>query len=181
MSVKGFQFKFPLPIPSMSNEPCNIAAFCAPCAGADASPPALPSQSAGAGASPPVSPSQGVGADSSRPDLRGKNNPALYGETLDHYLLALLDKFALEFKGEGLGQLADRAIEHAHASFVIPRHGAGADASRADVLGENNHPALSEEAFGCPLLALFDKIVRDLKGDSLSALIDSVLEDARAS
>ena len=61
--------------------------------------------------------------------------------------------------------------------------GAGADASRSrpDVLGENNHPAFSAETLGCPLLALFDKIVRDLKGDSLSALIDSVLEDARTS
>jgi hypothetical protein len=49
------------------------------------------------------------------------------------------------------------------------------------VLGENNHPAFSAETLGCPLLALFDKIVRDLKGDSLSALINSVLEDARTS
>jgi hypothetical protein len=162
----------------MSNEPCNIAASCAPCARADASPPASPSHSAGAGASPPVSPSQGAGADASRP---GQNNPALHGEELNLYMLALLDKFSVEFKGEDLLELVDRAIEHARASFVIPRHGAGADASRADVLGENNHPALSEEALGYPLLALFDKIVRDLKGDSLSALIDSVLEDARAS
>ena len=52
--------------------------------------------------------------------------------------------------------------------------GAGADASRPDVLGENNHPAFSAEALGCPLLALFDEIVRDLEGDSLSALIDMV-------
>jgi hypothetical protein len=49
------------------------------------------------------------------------------------------------------------------------------------VLGENNHPALSAESLGCPLLALFYKIVRGLKGDSLSALIDSVLEDSCAS
>jgi hypothetical protein len=49
------------------------------------------------------------------------------------------------------------------------------------VLGENNHPAFSAEALGCPLLALFDRIVRGLEGDSLSALIDRVLEDARAS
>jgi hypothetical protein len=54
-------------------------------------------------------------------------------------------------------------------------------ASRPDVLGENNHPAFSAEALGCPLLALFDEIVRDLEGDSLSALVDRVLEDARAS
>jgi len=49
------------------------------------------------------------------------------------------------------------------------------------VLGENNHPAFSEEALGCPLLAMFDKIVRDLKGDSLSVLIYILLEDARTS
>jgi hypothetical protein len=59
--------------------------------------------------------------------------------------------------------------------------GAGADASRPDVCGENNHPAFSAEALRCPLLALFDKIGRGLPGDSLSALVDRVLEDARAS
>jgi hypothetical protein len=55
------------------------------------------------------------------------------------------------------------------------------DALRPDVLGENNHPAFSAEALGCPLLAMFDKIVRDLKGDSLSVLIYILLEDARTS
>ena len=49
------------------------------------------------------------------------------------------------------------------------------------VLGENHHPALTAEALDNSLLALFDKIVRGLKADILSALIDRVLEDARAS
>jgi hypothetical protein len=49
------------------------------------------------------------------------------------------------------------------------------------VEGENGHPALTAEALDNSLLALFDKIVRGLKAEILSALIDRVLEDARAS
>ena len=49
------------------------------------------------------------------------------------------------------------------------------------VTGENGHPALSAEALDNSLVALFYKIVRGLETDSLSALIDSVLEDARVS
>jgi hypothetical protein len=76
---------------------------------------------------------------------------------------------------------AGRVIAHARACGLLPSHIDGGDDSRPDVRGENNHPAFSAEALGCLLLALFDKIVLDLQGDSLNTLMDSVLEDARAS
>ena len=46
-------------------------------------------------------------------------------------------------------------------------------------VGENDHPALSAEGLGDALLALFDKLVRGLPPDSVRALVENVLEDAR--
>jgi len=48
-------------------------------------------------------------------------------------------------------------------------------------MGENGHPALSAEGLGDALLALFDKLVRGLPSDSVRALVENVLEDARPS
>ena len=48
------------------------------------------------------------------------------------------------------------------------------------VMGENEHAALSAQGLGDSLLALFDKLVRDRGAvDSVRALVDDVLEDAR--
>jgi hypothetical protein len=47
-------------------------------------------------------------------------------------------------------------------------------------MGENEHAALSAQGLGDSLLALFDKLVRDRGAvDSVRALVDDVLEDAR--
>jgi hypothetical protein len=59
--------------------------------------------------------------------------------------------------------LALRKRRHLDAGLALAlrrRHTSPpASRSPADVLGENNHPALSAEALDCSLLALFDKIV----------------------
>jgi hypothetical protein len=191
----------------MSNEPCNE--FCAPCAGDDASPPALPSHSAVAGASPPISPSHSAGAGGSPLVSTSQGSKAL--SNLIWYNAELL-KLILELQlpipsisnepthcnlvdeGEEFDEGEDWGVNmqtcHAYMRALGRMSPLGADGddsrpdvddSRPDVRGENNHPAFSAEALGYPLLALFDKIVRGLKADSLNALIDIVLEDARAS
>jgi hypothetical protein len=50
------------------------------------------------------------------------------------------------------------------------------------VVGENGHAAFSTEGLGDPLLALFDKLVRDASKSSerVRALVEDVLADARA-
>jgi hypothetical protein len=52
------------------------------------------------------------------------------------------------------------------------------------VVGENGHAALSAEGLGDPLLALFDKLVRDVdvskSSERVRALVEDVLADARA-
>jgi hypothetical protein len=185
----------------MSNEPCNE--FCAPCAGAEASPPALPSHSAVAGASPPISPSHSAGTGGSplvSTSQRSKSlsNLIWYNAILLELILELqlpIPSIANEppyCNLEGEGEEFDVNMQTCHAYMralgrMSPLGADGDDSrpdvddSRPDVRGENNHPAFSAEALGYPLLALFDKIVRGLKADSLNALIDSVLEDARAS
>jgi hypothetical protein len=198
----------------MSNEPCNE--FCAPCAGAEASPPALPSHSAVAGASPPISPSHSAGAGGSplvSTSQRSKSlsNLIWYNGILLELILQsqlpipsianeppycnLFDE-GEEFEGDEREELegeewgVNMQTCHAYMRALGRMSPLGADGddsrpdgddSRPDVRGENNHPAFSAEALGYPLLALFDKIVRGLKVDSLNALIDSVLDDARAS
>jgi hypothetical protein len=87
-------------------------------------------------------------------------------------------------------------MRHCRVLRASRSHGAGVDTSspawHSQVAGADACDAPTcwvktttlhflQKCFGCPLLVLFDKIVRDLKGDSLSALINIVLEDARTS